>query len=430
MLTLLILLLFITTLLATSDVGHFWIINDVHYQWNYEVGSDPETVCISGAGSAGTFGDHSCCSPSSLMLSALSFMKETHPNPDFVTFLGDIIPQRSVLKHTEFNKEILKNVLAHFTSKLEKTFPGTPLINLLGNHDIIPAHQFSPLTRYIFKDTLDLWAPYIPKDQHENYLHGGYYRMDLTERLTILVLNTNYYFTMDFETIPNHDPSHQFKWIESEMKRLIKTDRKALVFCHIPPGPFDPFAATVSNFQPQFNSKFLDSLQEGFRHSRVLSMFSGHQHSSSFRLLWDYKNDNVAAPLFISPAVVPIGDGPTEVLSWSGNNPGVRLYKYNKTSGVVLDYTQYYLNLTESNILLKDEWKVEHSGTTLFKVVDFSAKSSLKAFENLANDKGLLQKYIKSTTVGLEFDLTSKCYVRHLCAIRHVGMVDFYKCYI
>ena len=50
--------------------------------------------------------------------------------------------------------------------------------------------------------------------------------------------------------------------------------------------------------------------------------------------------------MFLSPAVTPW----KSTLPGVGyNNPSLRLYKYDKTTSQVLDYYQYYLNLTEAN---------------------------------------------------------------------------------
>ena len=50
--------------------------------------------------------------------------------------------------------------------------------------------------------------------------------------------------------------------------------------------------------------------------------------------------------MFLSPAVTPW----KSTLPGVGyNNPSLRLYKYDKTTSQVLDYYEYYLNLTEAN---------------------------------------------------------------------------------
>ncbi|KAL0204844.1 hypothetical protein P9112_000151 [Eukaryota sp. TZLM1-RC] len=425
----LLLLLLLTSVLATN-IGEFLVLNDVHYLWKYKIGSSEAKACLSGSGNAGKYGSHECCTPPALLNSALAHMKKVSPNPDWVAFLGDVAPQASALKHLDWSKNLLRSILRNFTTILQDNFKSTPVIPLLGNHDIKPSHQFSFLTQYIYEYTFEMWHQWIPKDQHDNYLHGGFFRKDLNDHLTILVLNTNFYFTMNAETVPNPDPRKAFKWIRSEMQRLVDTGRRALVYVHVPPGPLETFAATLPNMQPQFNSKFLDSLAFGLENDRIIAMFAGHEHSSALRLLWDYSNDKVSAPLFISPALVPVGDGPTEALSYPGNLPAFRKYVYDQDSGEVLDYYQYYLNITEANIKGKDEWKLDYKATEFFKVKDLSASSMLKAYNNLANDKAMLLNYIKQNTVHVEFDITPKCLVRHLCAIRHVSMVEFYKCYI
>ena len=66
------------------------------------------------------------------------------------------------------------------------------------------------------------------------------------------------------------------------------------------------------------------------------------------------------SPMFLSPAVTPW----KSTLPGVGyNNPSIRLYAYNRSSLDILDYSQYYLNLTKANegkryivLLLVNQW--------------------------------------------------------------------------
>jgi len=50
--------------------------------------------------------------------------------------------------------------------------------------------------------------------------------------------------------------------------------------------------------------------------------------------------------MFLSPAVTP---WKSSLAGVGYNNPSVRLYKYDRDTAQVLDYYQYYLNLTRAN---------------------------------------------------------------------------------
>ncbi|KAL0211529.1 hypothetical protein RCL1_005155 [Eukaryota sp. TZLM3-RCL] len=418
-------LFLLALVLCNSDIGTFFLFNDAHVQPNYVVNSDPDTGCTSGSGTVGMFGDPSCCTPNRLYESALNAMKTIDTSPDFVAFVGDITPNHEVLKHSKWNKQILLDSISDFSSTLSSHFPTTPLLLQLGNHDMYPAHQFGPLGRWVFKETLSLWGKHIPKDQHENYLNGGFYRIDVNEKLTILNINTNFYFTMDVETVPNPDPSHQFKWIRSEMSRLVELNRKAIIFMHVPVGVTESFAVPVPNMQPQFNSRLLDSFEEGIQHDRISAIFSGHEHSAALRLLWNYKDNKPGAPLFISPSMVPFGGS-----FFPGNNPSFRRIYYNKTDGTVVNYQQYYLNLTRANLIKKDSWELDYDARSFFKVSDMSTTSVWNIYNRFTKDHDFLVDYIKQNAVRSEFEITARALIRHLCAIRHSSNVDFFKCFV
>ncbi|KAL0214773.1 hypothetical protein P9112_006957 [Eukaryota sp. TZLM1-RC] len=422
-------LFFLTSLILLahcSDVGKIWFINDIHYQWTYKVGSDPKHHCNKGTGDAGPYGNFKCNTPLSLLESTLDFMNKVEPNPDYLAWLGDIVPHASVMKIKDmFDKKILKMLLQEMTDTINSRFSNTKKLWVLGNHDVYPSHQFSRLTRYVYDMVLEMWGNDIPHDQHDQFKKGGYYVHDVNDKLSVIVLNTNHYFLMNVESIVSHDPEHQFEWIEEQMKRLEREDRKAILLFHVPPGVVESTFAAVSNFHPQFNHRFLDALHLGLEQKRIAFAAAGHEHSQALRLLAD-KNDIPTAPLFILPSVVS-----DDNMLYSGNFPGVRLVTFNRTNGNVLDYHQYYLNITTANKELKPNWQLHHSAREAFGIRDVSGDSLFNLWKRMNNDEELLGKYIRMNTNGVAMkDLTKECAVRHLCAFRYSRLTEFYKCWI
>ncbi|KAL0237955.1 hypothetical protein GEMRC1_012429 [Eukaryota sp. GEM-RC1] len=398
---LLVFSVFLVSTLALSDVGSFWTINDVHYSDHYRQGSDPNTACTRGHGSAGKFGNLQCCAPKPLLDSALEFMASLEPNPDF-----------------------------DFTDLVHKAFPNSQFVPVLGNHDILPAFQFSPLTRYIYKDSFEAWKDSIPKEYVEDYLHGGYYRVDLTPSLSLLVLNTNLYFTFNAESLIFKDPEGQFQWIEDQMHRIIAEDRNVLVITHIPVGTIESNGigehGAIPNMWPQFNHRLLKSLQPGVDSGRVKALFAGHEHSDAMRLLWNEKENSPGSVMFVSPSLTY-----TENSFYSGNNPAVRLYRFNRTTGTILDYEQYYLNVSVANESEVAEWKLEYSARDAYKEKDMSAESSYRIWKKLTVDSEMMAQYVKRNTVGLgHVKLNHKVVVRHLCSYRYAHLTEFYTCKI
>jgi sphingomyelin phosphodiesterase acid-like 3 len=95
---------------------------------------------------------------------------------------------------------------------------------------------------------------------------------------------------------------------------------------------------------------------------------------------------NPISYLFLAPAVSPrksvLGDeiGP--------NNPGLRLYQYNTSSGQIYDYSQYYLNLTEANEKDRAEWKILYNLTSYYRLKNISAASLSDLAFSFLKDSG------------------------------------------
>ncbi|KAL0248249.1 hypothetical protein GEMRC1_003485 [Eukaryota sp. GEM-RC1] len=417
-----ILIYFCVVSALATDVGTFWAINDVHWQWNYIVGSNEKESCIEGEGDAGLFGHPRCSAPFTLVESAVKHMKSIQPNPDFIAYLGDLPP--SCLKN-DWNRRRLKEMSTSFTSYITEQF-STPFVWTIGNHDVVNVNHFGKTSDYVFQDLYPLWKDHIPLDQGDNFLKGGYYRVDHSPTLSFLVLNTAYYFVTNPETVHMDDPGDQFVWIEEQIEYLKKTNRVALVFMHCPLGVTESVATPVPNLIPKFNDKLLEVFEKGIECNVISAIFSGHEHTQALRLVFSERLQKPGIPLFISPSLVYYSE-----LIVVGNNPGVRLYHYNRTSGVILNYEQFFLNLTKANSELFDHWELEHDARELFKVSDLSANGVYQAWKNLSSDKKMLKTYIKYNTVGVpNSSYGNAALVRHLCAIRYSSFSDFVKCYV
>ena len=129
--------------------------------------------------------------------------------------------------------------------------------------------------------------------------------------------------------------------------------------------------------------------------------------------------------MFLAPAVTP----------WAGsirpNNPSVRLYRYNKTSGEILDYFQYYLNMTAANLARKSHWLLEYQPTANYGIKDVSAKSLdqlVKSFEPPPSEN--FRKYYVYNSVS--YDNLTKCdgFCKryHICAMLYVDYEDYKNC--
>ena len=48
------------------------------------------------------------------------------------------------------------------------------------------------------------------------------------------------------------------------------------------------------------------------------------------------------------------------------NNPSLRLYTYERATGVIVDYTQYYLDLEKAKATGNHTWDIEYKASDLY----------------------------------------------------------------
>lgn len=132
--------------------------------------------------------------------------------------------------------------------------------------------------------------------------------------------------------------------------------------------------------------------------------------------------------MFLAPAVTPWKNSLPTVGS---NNPAVRLYQYNKTSGQIVDYFQYYLNMTAANLANKAHWLLEYQAAATYPISDVSAKSLdqlVQSFEAPFSES--FRKYYVYNSVS--YDNVTKCdgFCKryHVCAMKYIDYTDYKNC--
>ena len=134
------------------------------------------------------------------------------------------------------------------------------------------------------------------------------------------------------------DPLGQFEWLEDALKNARKGNKTVLLFAHIPPGKFERFYQYFSEesqqgypwLKPSYNEKLLEIL---IAYSDIIPIqLYGHHHTDTFKLIKD-KNGKVVSVGLLAPAVTPWIS--TLAPETGGNNPSLRLFKYESASGKV-----------------------------------------------------------------------------------------------
>lgn len=137
---------------------------------------------------------------------------------------------------------------------------------------------------------------------------------------------------------------------------------------------------------------------------------------------------------FCAPSVTPwrykvpgLGTGPA-------HNPSIRLLKYNKTSGNLLDFTQYYMDLPEVNRNNASEWLIEYNATKVYSLPDLSPSSFAELITRMKSQQSSeFQSFHRFWTVSVgdqyQKSCNDECHARFYCNFKHVYHDKYQQCY-
>ncbi|GMI14998.1 hypothetical protein TrVE_jg10974 [Triparma verrucosa] len=314
-----VLLLLLISAFASAKRTTFWQWTDPHV--------DLINECAGNKTKGAMFGnfdnsDTGCgCTPA-LLDSALDHMKgvdSEEGTPDFIFFTGD-----SPWGSTPIDSE------AEIKAQLQKKYPDTPIYFCIGNHDVIgDMNPSGDDNKPLYHDTAELWGDYLDEDAKATFAASGWYSQKISEKVKLVVLNTEYYDYGNDEVLVGNtyvDGYAQYDWLRSELEKSKDAGEKVYLFGHIPPG--------------YECGKFSDITDE---FAEVIAVtIHGHEHIDTFRLVGE-KSHHYSVPGMTS--------------GYPRKNPSVRLWVHDLEEGEVPDYKQYHFDMINSNIDETPYWK-------------------------------------------------------------------------
>ncbi|KAF7284584.1 cyclic GMP-AMP phosphodiesterase SMPDL3A-like [Rhynchophorus ferrugineus] len=416
-------------------IGYFWQITDIHYDPHFTSHSDYKKGCWrheNGAANSairennkrrtrqenmGKFGEYNCDSTWELIESAAKFMKKRlNDNVEFVLWTGDGLSHFAT-RHLSENHQL--ELVQALTDLLGKTFPAQFVFPALGHDD-------PPFRKHLGR----MWSRWLPTDSMKTFETGGYYIIERKQlKLQIVVINTNLMKRNEID----EEANKQWKWLEKVLHKFQKNGETVYLVGHVPPGWDERqkglFQSAHGAFTDYHNKKYLEVVRN--YSDIIVGQFFGHLHSDTFRIMMDNKGKAISWAM-IAPSITPKRNhmGP--------NNPGLRLYKFNKDTGQIFDYTQFYLDLSQTNAKPRLEWLVEYNFTSYYGINDINPDtlySLAKKFVVKPDGKhDLFQRYHKANTVKVlphprdQCDIS--CVLNHYCAITQVDYAEFEDCLI
>ncbi|GCB69541.1 hypothetical protein scyTo_0010574 [Scyliorhinus torazame] len=404
---------------------HFWHITDLHWDPDYKVTENPNTVCPSSSkpvSNPGKWGSYLCDSNWDLINLSIYTMKDLHSQPDFILWTGDDTPH---VGDEKLGENAVLRIISKLTQLIREVFPGTKVYSAMGNHDFHPKNQFPANYHRIYNKTAELWAPWMDQQSIAMFNKGAFYTEKLRGRIDqrIIVLNTNLYYSSNKLNVGISDPAGQFKWFEKILSNAVTAKEKVYIIGHVPPGFFEKRRRT-SWYQHHFNKRYIEIVQK--YHSVIAGQFFGHHHTDSFRMFYSVSASPIGV-MFIAPGISPWKTTLPGVAN-GANNPGIRVFEYDTNTLEVQDMVTYYFNLSYANTIAP-LWQLEYRLTEAFNVPDGTVQSMQMVLDKLYNNSYYLQKYYKYNSVN--YDLTecdTNCRIDQICAIKEVDIVKYEDC--
>ncbi|XP_067840697.1 acid sphingomyelinase-like phosphodiesterase 3a isoform X2 [Heptranchias perlo] len=352
-------------------------------------------------------------------------MKDAKVQPSFMIWTGDSPPH---VPFAKLSTKIVIDILRNMTQTIQEHFEDLQVFPTLGNHDYWPQDQLPVNVNEVYNAVADMWKRWLTQDALRTLQKGGFYTQvfncSVTQQtLRIISLNTNLYYSPNEVTKRIPDPAGQFVWLEETLKKAHDNKEKVYLIAHVPPG-YLPDSMSTTAMREKYNEKLVKILRK--YSDLIVGQFFGHTHKDSVMVLLDDQGNPINS-LFVAPAVTP----QRGFLDHVTNNPGFRLYKYDTNDYSLLDFWQYYLNLTEANEEKRPDWKLEYTMTEAYGIKDIQPQclydltnqfimSHSKEFQMYYNH------YLVSYNTSIE--CIGLCKVKQICATRYLDHASYTNC--
>lgn len=131
--------------------------------------------------------------------------------------------------------------------------------------------------------------------------------------------------------------------------------------------------------------------------------------------------------LFLSPAVTP---WKSTLPGVGSNNPSIRLYEYNRVTGQVINYQQYFLNLSQVISTGRDQWEKEYDAVQDLQLGAASPSAFMSAAMSFRQNQLLFTKYLQynSASQNMNPSCDDRCLKVHICTITELKLANFHLC--
>jgi len=361
------------------SANKFLHITDIHYDPLYT--TDSPTKCVLGSTGLGCchqydiplknsnpanrWGNYDCDTPYTLIDGTLQWIHDNFYNTensiDFIIYTGDSA------SHHDFSNtpSVVKTSISNINSLFQQYFPKIPIYNNLGNHDTWPIDQTTPIEyNKLLEFIANLWNTDINDITSINIQKGGYYSLDLNNSTKLISFNSIFYDGHNLFKHKNLQTDAQIIWLRSILDKA-RLNRQTIWFIsHIFP--------TAGESTNEYNT-IIKQIMWDYR-DIIKYQWWGHSHNDQFILYQNTDSNTNQITSFsagmVSPSIMP-----------DKRFPAFRIYDYNSSTFDLIDYTQYYCNLTD--VIIKD--KMSYSKQYSFKELYHLDGLETEHFDQLYN---------------------------------------------
>ncbi len=275
-----------------------------------------------------------------------------HEKLQFTVILGDFLAHNFRGQYIYYShdrtaagyREFVKKTLQFLTMAIRDALPEGDIYPIVGNNDSYTDDYSVIADGEFLHDTAAIWVNFIKEPQNRKNLLamfpiGGYYAVDvpLHKKQRILVLDTVLFSSSATGKQIAEAAQKQLTWLHEQLLTAAKQQQSVILAFHIPAGMnvyktlMNLFSGIKQFWRPEYRMAFERELQH-FPHT-VRAILPGHVHIDNFPVAGLNSIANI--PVIFTPSISPI----------FGNNPAVKVYRYDAKAFSIVDYDTYFYEL-------------------------------------------------------------------------------------
>ncbi|XP_066138359.1 sphingomyelin phosphodiesterase 1-like isoform X2 [Euwallacea fornicatus] len=389
-------------------------LSDFHVSFDYAVRSVSDcgypVCCKRGLGNplrphnAGSWGDYNCDIPPWLLGNTMTHINNTHKDIDLIYFTGDIID------HTiwKASKDDNSREIASTFRVLAESFPNTPILPAIGNHESVPLNVFAPPSikeerfsqNWLYELNSKLLTQWIPPESLTTVRSQGYFAILANYKLRVIVLNNNvcYIYNCKVSRWLLYDTRFLREQLEFLKKELLEAESLGQ-YVHIVSHVFPGTRECIEPWEVNYNS-----LITRFAHI-IKGQFFGHTHTDSLKVFYSK----------IDGTPNNVGYNGASLTPFVKYNPNYKIVVVDPDTFDVLDVETYYFNLTEANLHPNrfPRWQLLYSMKEAYQFDQLSPENIDMLAQNLFQNRSLFNQYwryyVRDSDISLQEGCNTEC---------------------